>query len=60
MKSSLGNLTPNSLDQLAATIRGRLRRIQHQPGLITGLLGQTGSPWNASRRSGQTSIFQPL
>jgi DDE superfamily endonuclease len=42
MKSSLGNLAPCSLDQLAATIRDRLRRIQRQPDLITGLLGQTG------------------
>jgi hypothetical protein len=42
MKSSLGNLAACTLDQLAATIRNRLGRIQRQPGLITGFLGQTG------------------
>lgn len=42
MKSSLGNLASGTLDQLAATMRNRLRRIQHQPGLITAFLGQTG------------------
>jgi len=42
MKAGLGNLAAGSLDQLATTVRGRLRRIQHQPGLVTGLLGQTG------------------
>ena len=42
MKSGLGNLAARSLDQLAATIRNRLSRIQHQPGLINSFLGQTG------------------
>lgn len=42
MKSSLGNLAPGSLDQLAATIRARLRQIQRQPDLITGFLAQSG------------------
>ncbi len=31
-----------TLDQLAATIRNRLCRIQRQPALIKALLGQTG------------------
>ena len=42
MKSGLGNLAACTLDQLAATVRTRLRTIQHQPGLINGFLGQTG------------------
>jgi putative transposase len=42
MKSSLGNLAAGTVDHLAATMRNRLRRIQHQPALITAFLGQTG------------------
>lgn len=42
MKNGLGNLAPGTLDELAATIRSRLSRIQHQHALITRLLGQTG------------------
>jgi putative transposase len=42
MKSGLGNLAAGNLDQLAAVVRRRLRRIQRQPGLIAGFLGQTG------------------
>jgi len=38
----LGNLAARTLDLLAATVRNRLRRIQRQPGLIAGFLGQTG------------------
>lgn len=34
-KSGLGILTVRNLDQLAGTVRSRLRRIQRQPGLIT-------------------------
>lgn len=42
MKSGLGNLAACTLDQLAATVRNRLRRIQCRPDLINGFLGQTG------------------
>jgi putative transposase len=42
MKNGLGNLAACTLDQLAATVRNRLRRIQYRPELITGFLGQTG------------------
>ena len=42
MKNGLGNLAARTLDQLAATVRNRLARIQHRPDLITGFLGQTG------------------
>ena len=31
-----------AFDQLAGTVRNRLRRIQHRPGLISGFLAQPG------------------
>jgi len=42
MKNGLGNLAARNIDQLAAIVRNRLKRIQYRPGLIDGLLGQTG------------------
>ena len=42
MKNGLGNIAAASLDQLAGTMRGQLRRIQRRPDLINGFLGQTG------------------
>jgi hypothetical protein len=42
MKSSLGNHTATTLDQLEAMVRNRLRSIQRRPDLINALLGQTG------------------
>jgi hypothetical protein len=42
MKSSLGNHAATTLDELEAMVRSRLRKIQHRPGLINALLGQTG------------------
>ena len=42
MKNGLGNLAATSVDQLAAIVRNRLKRIQYRPGLIDGFLGQTG------------------
>ncbi len=42
LKNGLGNLAAGTIDELAGTIRRRLRRIQHNPGLISGFLGQTG------------------
>jgi transposase len=42
MKNGLGNLAASTVDQLAATMRNRLRRIQHRPALINGFLAQTG------------------
>jgi putative transposase len=41
-KNGLGNLAACSLDQLAAVIRTRLKRIQYRPALINGFLAQTG------------------
>jgi putative transposase len=32
----------SSVDQLAATVRNRLKRIQYRPALIDGFLAQTG------------------
>ena len=42
MKNGLGNLAASTVDQLAATMGNRLRRIQHQPALISGFLAQSG------------------
>ena len=42
MKNDLGNLAASTVDQLAATMGNRLRRIQHRPALISGFLAQTG------------------
>jgi transposase len=42
MKNSLGNLAAGTTSQLATAMRYQLDRIQRQPALITGFLGQTG------------------
>jgi transposase len=42
MKNSLGNLVAGTTDELAATMRCQLDRIQRHHDLINGLLGQTG------------------
>jgi putative transposase len=42
MKNGLGNLAASSVDQLAAVVRNRLKRIQYRPALIDGFLAQTG------------------
>jgi transposase len=41
MKNGLGNLAARNVDQLAAVLRNRLKRIQYRPALI-GFLAQTG------------------
>ena len=41
MKNGLGNLAVRDVDQLAAIIKNRLKRIQYRPGLIDGFLAQT-------------------
>jgi hypothetical protein len=41
MKNGLGNLAARNVDQLAAVVRNRLKRIQYRPALI-GFLAQTG------------------
>jgi hypothetical protein len=42
MKNSLGNLVARDVDQLAAIVKNRLKRIQYRPALIDGFLAQTG------------------
>jgi DDE superfamily endonuclease len=42
MKNGLGNLAARNVDQLAAVVRNRLKRIQYRPELIGGFLAQTG------------------
>ena len=42
LKRSLANLTKQGLDQLAALVKTRLKRMQYRPGLIDGFLAKTG------------------
>jgi transposase len=42
VKNGLGNLAASGLDQLAAIMKNRLKRIQCRPELIDGFLAQTG------------------
>lgn len=42
IKRDLGNLVACSVDQLAATVKTLLKRIQYRPELIDGFLAQTG------------------
>ena len=42
MKASLGNLAVRDVDQLAAVMKNRLKRIQYRPALIEAFLVQTG------------------
>jgi putative transposase len=42
MKNGLGNLAARDVDDLAAIVRNRLKRVQHRPGFIDGFPGQTG------------------
>jgi transposase len=44
LKNGLGNHHFHGLDTLKAAIMTRLRRLQHRPDLITGLLAHTGLP----------------
>jgi transposase len=42
MKNGLGNLAARNVDELAAVMKSRLKRIQYRPALIEGFLAQTG------------------
>ncbi|GAA4242291.1 hypothetical protein GCM10022254_74760 [Actinomadura meridiana] len=44
LKRSLANLTKHTIDQLMRLIKTRLKRIQHRPALLTGLLAHTHLP----------------
>lgn len=42
LKNGLGNLAVRGVDQLAAVVKNRLKRMQYRPDLIAGFLAQTG------------------
>ncbi|WP_234425687.1 transposase [Streptomyces kebangsaanensis] len=42
LKKTLANLAACTTDQLAALIRTRLKRMQYRPGLLDGLVAETG------------------
>jgi hypothetical protein len=42
MKRSLANLAKQGIDQLAALIKTRLKRMHYRPGLIDGFLAKIG------------------
>src|SRR5512140_1052501 len=42
MKNGLGNLAVRDVDQLAAIMKSRLKRIQYRPALIDGFLAHAG------------------
>jgi transposase len=42
VKGTLGNLAARGIDQLAAIVKSRLKRIQYRPGLIDGFIAGTG------------------
>ena len=42
MNNGLGNLAARDVDQLAAIVKNRLKRIQYRPALIDAFLAQTG------------------
>jgi putative transposase len=42
MKASLGNLAARDVDQLAAIMKNRLKRIQYRPALIEAFPAQAG------------------
>ena len=50
MKASLGNLAVRDVDQLAAIMKNRLKRIQYRPALIEAFLGQAGLNSTPSHR----------
>jgi hypothetical protein len=60
MKNALGNVAAGTTDQLAAAMRHQLDRIQRQPALITGFLGQTGLALGIEPPDDQTPAFQAL
>ncbi len=42
LKRSLANLTKHAITELTALAQTRMRRVQHRPGLLEGLLASTG------------------
>ena len=61
MKASLGNLAVRDVDQLAAIMKNRLKRIQYRPALIEAFLAQTGLTFEPQpRREVRMLAFQLL
>jgi hypothetical protein len=56
MKNGLGNLAVRDVDQLAAVVKNRLKRIQYRPALIDGFLAQTGDPPAREEKEGTTQV----
>ena len=64
MKNGLGNLAVRDVDQLAAVIKNRLKRIQYRPALIAGFLAQTGltlepQPPSGAQMLALQTLYQP-
>ena len=60
MKNGLGNLAVRNVDQLAAVVKNRLKRIQYRSQLIDGFLAQTGLTLEPQPPVPQTLAFQAL
>ena len=58
--NGLGNLAARDVDQLAAIVKNRLKRIQYRPALIDGSSPRPDSPSSPNRRRHQTLAFQAL
>jgi putative transposase len=56
VKRSLGNFTVRTIDQVAATVKHLLKRIQYSPDLINSYIAETGLDLSfaASRGFGST------
>ena len=46
LKTSLANLAKRTIDQVAALVKTRLKRMQYHPRLITGFTAKTGLDFN--------------
>ena len=42
LKRALGNLAAGTIDQMAVTVRSRLKSVQYRPGLLDGFITETG------------------
>jgi len=50
LKRSLGNRATANLDDLAATIKRRLKKLQYRPSVIDSVLAETDSTWHPPDR----------
>ena len=60
MKNGLGNLAARDVDQLAAIVKNRLKRIQYRPRSSTDSWPRPDSPSNPNHRRHQILALQPL